>query len=115
MDTRNKILTHEAAERLLRSRPDARVVTGYFDPVLAAHARRLSEIGDRVIVCVRRSDSSLLDQRARAELVASLSSVEFVIPEECLPLAQSAHVIREEEVDLKRAAAFVEHVRRRSG
>ena len=115
MDSREKILSREAGEQLLRTRPNARIVTGYFDPVLAIHARRLAGIGERLIVCVRRSSAELLEQRARAELVAGLASVEFVIPEECLPLAQPGNLIRQEEADLECASAFVEHVRRRSG
>ncbi len=111
VDTREKILDREAAERLLRSRPDATVVSGYFDPLLAAHVRRLREIGDSLIVIVRSSPSSLMDRRAREELLASLSCVAFVIPEECSP----GNLVSEDHADARRTAEFVEHVRRRAG
>lgn len=114
VDTREKILCRKAAAQLLRSRPGAPVVTGYFDPLLAAHARRLREIGSRLIVCVRRSDDCLMPERARAEMVASLACVQFVIPEDCLSTIDSQNVISEEDSDLRRRAEFAEHVRRRS-
>jgi hypothetical protein len=114
VDTREKILSRGAAVQLLDLRPGARVVTGYFDPLLATHARRLREIGDRLIVSVRNSEDCLMPERARAEMVASLACVEFVIPEDCLLRVDSQNLVSEENSDLRRRAEFVDHVRRRS-
>jgi hypothetical protein len=114
VDTREKILSREAATQLLRSRPGARVVAGYFDPLLAEHARRLREIGDHLLVAVRRSDDCLMPERARAEMVASLACVEFVIPEDCLSVLDPQSLVNEEHSDLRRRTEFAEHVRRRS-
>jgi hypothetical protein len=115
VDTREKILSPEAAEELLCSRPGARVVTGYFDPLLSVHARRLAELGDKLLVVVRRSPGDLLPYSARAELVASLSSVEFVLPEDCLALIPPDRRINEEDADRRRTAELVALVLRRCG
>ena len=115
MDTREKILSRETAAQLLRSRPDVRVVSGYFDPLLAGHARRLKEIGDRLVVAVRSLEDCLMPERARAEMVASLACVEFVIPEDCLEAVSPENLVREDDSDLRRRTEFADHVRRRAG
>jgi hypothetical protein len=115
VDTREKILSIEAAARLLRERPGARVVTGYFDPLLATDARLLQEMGGRLIVAVRTPERELLPYRARVELVASLGSVEFVVPEECLTAIPHENVVRLEETHRQSTAELIELVRRRSG
>lgn len=115
MDTRQKILSPETAADLLRSRPGAPVVTGYFDPLLSAHARRLAELGDRVLVVVRQAPDELLPYKARVELVASLAAVEFVLPEDCLAMVPPECRISEEHSDRDRTAELVAHVLRRSG
>ena len=57
-------------------------LVGYFDPMHAAHVRRLGEIsreGDRLAVIVAEPPDPILPLRARAELVAGLGAVCFVI------------------------------------
>ena len=57
-------------------------VSGHFDPLLAEHARRLAQIrepGRPLVVEVTNSAQPLLAQRARAELVAALGLVDFVV------------------------------------
>ena len=81
MDTRTKIIPlHELPERL-QGRAATRVA-GQFDPLLAEHVRRLaqaSEPGHLLVVEVTNPSQPLLPQRARAELVAALSMVDFVV------------------------------------
>ena len=60
----------------------ARWVSGHFDPMLAEHVRRLVEArepGRLLVVEVTNPAKPLLGQRARAELVAALSMVDFVV------------------------------------
>lgn len=80
MDTRNKIIDYQEALAIARDRP-VRWVTGHFDPLLAAHARHVSESiqdGALVIAVVTNPADPLLPQRARAELVAALAGVDYV-------------------------------------
>lgn len=81
MDTRTKILPlHEIQERL-QDRP-ACWVRGDFDPLLAEHVRRVAEArqpGRLLVVEVTNPAQPLLAQRARAELVAALSMVDYVV------------------------------------
>ena len=56
-------------------------MAGHFDPLLAQHVRRLREHvvpGRLLIVEITNPARPLLPQRARAELVAALSMVDFV-------------------------------------
>lgn len=60
----------------------ARWVAGHFDPLLAEHVRRLSEHvapGRLLIVEVTNPARPLMPQRARAELVAALKMVDYVV------------------------------------
>jgi bifunctional ADP-heptose synthase (sugar kinase/adenylyltransferase) len=81
LDTRTKIVPlHELHERL-QDRP-ASWVSGYFDPLLAEHVRRLSEErepGRLLVVEITNPAQPLLAQRARAELVAALAMVDYVV------------------------------------
>jgi bifunctional ADP-heptose synthase (sugar kinase/adenylyltransferase) len=81
LDTRSKIIPiHEIRERL-QDRP-ARWISGHFDPLLAAHIgrlRRASQPGSLLVVEVTNPVRPLLSQRARAELVAALSIVDYVV------------------------------------
>lgn len=125
MDTRTKILDWLQAEAVLRSEGDvspAKVVCGYFDPLVAAHVRRLEEIaagGGRLTVVLATPPEPLLPERARAELVAALRAVaRVVIPpagqvERVLRWFPNAQVFREERADLERTAALMNHVRQR--
>ena len=81
MDTRTKIIPLPELTERLQGRA-ARRVSGHFDPLLAEHVRRLSERrepGQVLVVEVTDPPQPLLAQRARAELVAALSMVDYVV------------------------------------
>ena len=81
LDTRTKIVPlHELQERLQNRA--AHWLSGHFDPLLAEHVRRLAQQrqpGQLLVVQVTNPAKPLLAQRARAELVAALSMVDFVV------------------------------------
>ena len=115
MDTRNKILSPDAAPR------GCTVVTGVFDVVLAADARQLAEIREShpdrpILVVVLPLSEELLPQRARAELVAALRMVDYVVAadhrdlEQLVAAIEPPEVIRFEAADAQRAQQLTEHV-----
>ena len=123
MDTRDKIIALERAVEItaeLRGQgAKPRVVTGYFDVLLASHVRRLRKArnaSDRLLVMVLDPPAPVLPARARAELVAALGVVDYVIPagkhkaEELLRHFDAGEIVREESADLTRARALAEHV-----
>jgi hypothetical protein len=118
LDTREKIVPLELAAEW-RAETAARVVTGYFDPVVAEHASRLGELGDSLVVLIAEPPDPLLPQRARAELVAALRTVARVVMledmavEQALELMKVGEAQREEAADLDRRAALVSHIRAR--
>lgn len=78
MDTRAKIVPLQQVE----ARPGAVWITGHFDPLLAEHVRQLEQARDPgrpLVVQVTNPAQPLLPQRARAELVAALAMVDFVV------------------------------------
>ena len=118
MDTRSKILNPEAAPRACT------VVTGAFDVVLAEDARELSGIhashpGRPLLVVVLPLLEELLPQRARAELVAALRMVDYVVtaddatPDVLLASLKPAQLVRLEEAQAVRKRQLMEHVHRR--
>jgi bifunctional ADP-heptose synthase (sugar kinase/adenylyltransferase) len=79
VDTRTKIVSAAEAARIAAS--GAIVVTGYFDPLLAAHAERLAGLkrqGLPLLIAIADPENSILPARARAELVAGLAVVDYV-------------------------------------
>jgi bifunctional ADP-heptose synthase (sugar kinase/adenylyltransferase) len=89
MDTRTKILSLEpaleAAAQLRRDGRVLRLAAGAFDVLQAAHAQFLSCLrdgGDALLVAVY-DDTSLvrpvLSEQARAQLVAALRAVDYVL------------------------------------
>jgi bifunctional ADP-heptose synthase (sugar kinase/adenylyltransferase) len=57
-------------------------LSGYFDPLLAEHVGRIAqarEPGRLLVIKVTNPAKPLMAQRARAELVAALSMVDFVV------------------------------------
>jgi len=73
----------EEARKLTEGQP-TRWVAGDFDPLLAAHSRRLRELaepGRLLVVAVNDPARPLLPRRARAELVAALAMVDYVVPD----------------------------------
>jgi bifunctional ADP-heptose synthase (sugar kinase/adenylyltransferase) len=120
VDTRAKIIERAAAERIAGGGARLTVVTGYFDPLTAAHAARLAQIAataETLLVVVRTPERPLLPARARAELVAALSAVNHVVVEEGDPawIAElpSAHLVREEVADARRTQDLVARVHQR--
>jgi bifunctional ADP-heptose synthase (sugar kinase/adenylyltransferase) len=81
LDSRSKIIPlHEIKERLQGHA--AQWVSGHFDPLLAPHVGRLGqarEPGKLLVVEVTNPARPLLSQRARAELVAALAMVDYVV------------------------------------
>jgi glycerol-3-phosphate cytidylyltransferase-like family protein len=119
VDTRSKILTFAAALEIA-ARPIA-IVTGTFDVLRAAHARELEEARHwpgvaAVLVAVLPRADELLPHRARAELVAALRTVDYVVaaaPAELEALIQAlepAHVVRLEEADERRRRQLREQI-----
>ena len=80
LDSREKIIDAEQARTVAKTHTGLRVVTGYFDPLLAAHAEALARIGAGLMVLVASPADPLLSVRARAELVAALRGVAWVVP-----------------------------------
>lgn len=123
MDTRNKLLTAGDAlallRRLGREGKPPRLVVGYFDPLLAAHARRLAEARKgctSLMVLVTDPPQPILPARARAELVAALSAVDYVVLPGDQPLEvlfEGAGVLRAEAEDLELRGGLIQHVHER--
>ena len=109
LDTRSKIV--DTAEVLKRLNGRAiRWISGYFDPLLVEHARRLGQMrtpGAALAVVIENPPHPLLPQRARAELVAALAAVDYVILE-------GGQVTHQRLEDLGIRDRFCEHVARRS-
>jgi glycerol-3-phosphate cytidylyltransferase-like family protein len=121
VDTRNKIV---AAPWPGFEKPLV-VVTGYFDVLRAEHVRDLeesrAELGSGTLVAIVVANSgALLPQRARAELVAALRSVDYVAladandVEALVASLGPERVVRLEEADERRARELRELVRSRS-
>ena len=118
MDTRSKILT--LAEGASLAGPLA-MVTGYFDILRAAHIRDLEELhgrvgGAKLLAVVLPERGEILPQRARAELVAALRVIDYVVIAEADRLADSLNpveIVRLEAADPRRARELREHVHRR--
>ena len=126
METRKKILTvAQAVETVRRLRAEGssvRFATGWFDPLIAAHARRLEQLRDgasRVMVIVTDPSRPILPARARAELVAALSVVDFVVPseeerlEDLLTQLEATEVLRGEAADETLTQQLIHHVQTR--
>jgi hypothetical protein len=118
MDTRSKILSFQAAPRACT------VVTGAFDPLLAEDARELAEVRashpDRpLLVVVLPLSQELLPLRARAELVAALRMIDYVVtaheidPDALLRALKPALLVRLEDAQAVRKRQLIEHVHHR--
>jgi len=110
MDSRAKIVDAASAEEQLQ--PGTLVVSGHFDPLLAAHAGQLQKLratADALAVIVTEPAQPILPARARAELVAALACVDQVmIDAPGSPRAQLSLADGHAEL----SAAFVERVRK---
>jgi bifunctional ADP-heptose synthase (sugar kinase/adenylyltransferase) len=130
LDTRTKILAPaEAVEMSRRLRAQGQAVTlatGWFDPLLPAHARRFAGLRDGcacLVALICDPPQPLLPARARAELVAALSAVDFVVVAEpdradgLIAELNAAAVFRGEAEDEQIARDLIRHVhtRQRAG
>jgi bifunctional ADP-heptose synthase (sugar kinase/adenylyltransferase) len=83
-----------------------RWVTGHFDPLLVDHARRIHEFvtnGQMLVVVVTNPEHPLLPQRARAELVAALAGVDYVV-------MKAGDTPSDEPEDAQIQREFIQHV-----
>ncbi len=93
------------------------VVSGYFDPLIAWHARWLKgfkKSGRSLLVVITTPDHPILPPRARAELVASLRVVDHVV-EFSPELAELERVIHLEKEDRELFRDLLELVHSRNG
>jgi hypothetical protein len=108
LDTRSKI--HNARDFAQFA---GTVVSGYFDPITAAHAERLQELkqpGKMLLVLVTEPADPILPALARAQLIAGLRVVDRVAVYS--PEAPQAEVRLEEE-DAERLKKLIAHVESR--
>jgi hypothetical protein len=91
------------------------VICGFFDPLLASHARAIERqriAGGRVITVLVEPAEAILPARARGEMTAALQDVDAVVlPGEAM--AFDAWIDLRAE-DGQRRDEFVAHVRRRN-
>jgi bifunctional ADP-heptose synthase (sugar kinase/adenylyltransferase) len=125
MDTRAKIIDLASATAIATSLQGQgarlKLVAGYFDVLTPDHVRRLWALsnGERIIAVVLDPPDPLLPPRARAELAASLSMIDYVLLlhgaslEQALEQIRPHEVVREEVADGQRSQALIEHVHRR--
>src|SRR5581483_1768892 len=128
MDTRAKILEFDAAIRTIRDlherQASIRFVTGYFDVLLAGHVTQLRAVKEstpacRLLAVIAQPPDPILSLRARAELVAALAMVDYVVTAEPDQMDQliaalgDYEPVRLEEADEQRVRQLIEHVHRR--
>lgn len=120
MDTRSKIIAGKPASIA----DPVVVVTGYFDILRAEHARELQSIRERtgartLLVIVLPAASSIVPPRARAELVAALRMVDYVVSandadiQAMIDTFHPTEVVRLEAADERRTRQWMDDVRRR--
>jgi len=101
VDTRTKIIPLEKARQL----SGTVWLSGHFDPLLAEHARNLrhrAAPGQTLVIEITNPENPLLPQRARAELVAALESVDYVV------LGNGANSDNSDDTSI--TERFIEHV-----
>jgi bifunctional ADP-heptose synthase (sugar kinase/adenylyltransferase) len=120
MNTREKIVEASA----LRGR-SVTLVTGYFDPLLAWHAERLSALranADTLVALVLPLENALLPTVARAELAAALRVIDYVLilagadanaVESLIRELKPAQFFRLDEEELSLRGELMAHVRSR--
>ncbi len=122
MDTRSKILTVESALALDPPRPLV-MVAGLFDILRVAHTRDLADLrrtsASALMAVVLPGPAAMLGQRARAELVAALRMIDYVVAAadaDLDPIAaalQPAALVRLEDADRRRLQQLIAHVHSR--
>ena len=97
------------------------LIIGYFDPLHAVHARRLQELrsgADTVVVAIDDPADALLSRSARAELVAALNTVDYVVTDMDAAKASLPHARQHDlrpEHDAYRNELALHVVRRQRG
>jgi hypothetical protein len=110
LDTRTKII--DAAQAAGIAQAGATVVSGWFDPMVASHAERLAalkEPGKPLLILITTPPNPILDNRARAHLVAGLAVVDYVCDE---PGGLTAQLSLDSEHS-ERLTQLIEHVHTR--
>jgi bifunctional ADP-heptose synthase (sugar kinase/adenylyltransferase) len=110
LDTRSKIIPLHQIQTLQDR--TARWISGHFDPLLAEHVellRRAREAGSLLVVEVTNPVRPLLSQRARAELVAALGMVDYVV----MSNVDAAGLPAGPLIDAGLTQRFIDHVRER--
>jgi glycerol-3-phosphate cytidylyltransferase-like family protein len=117
VDTRSKILTLAAA---LELRPPIAIATGYFDVLRAEDARELGRVRHHpLLVVVLPLANEILSLSARAEMVAALRVVDYVVTaddgdvERLVSELQPVEFVRLETAEARRTSQLIEHVHRR--
>jgi bifunctional ADP-heptose synthase (sugar kinase/adenylyltransferase) len=117
VDTRSKILTLAAAFEL---RPPVAIATGYFDVLRAGDARELAAVRHHpLLVVVLPLNNQILSQRARAEMVAALRVVDYVVTadhgelDKLIESLKPVEFVRLEAAEARRTRQLMEHVDRR--
>ena len=120
MDTRSKILSLAAAAALPAP---VILITGTFDVLRAHHALELAATREgragTLLVAVLPQENALLPQQARAELVAALRMVDYVVAARAgeldmlIDALRPAQIVRMEAADVARTKQLIEHVHRR--
>jgi bifunctional ADP-heptose synthase (sugar kinase/adenylyltransferase) len=124
LDTRNKIIRVEEAAALAGGEKRITVVTGSFDVLLAGHIRELddaraSDPDALLLVAVVAPEHPLVEARGRAEMVAALAMVDYVVSledhemERFLAAFREERMVRLEAAHKQRLRELKEHVERR--
>jgi bifunctional ADP-heptose synthase (sugar kinase/adenylyltransferase) len=124
VDTRTKIITPEDACALARGGQHTVVVTGHFDVLLAADVRELGRVRNSlpdaiVLVALSTPPRPVLDARARAEMVAALAMIDYVVNlddgqiESLVAAFPRERVFRLETAHEQRMRELIQHVRKR--
>jgi glycerol-3-phosphate cytidylyltransferase-like family protein len=101
--------------------PPVAMATGFFDVLRAEHIRELGVMkhGDPLLVIVLPLAEELLGQRSRAELVAGLRMVDYVVAADhgdvdaIIDALKPVRLARLEVADARRALQLMDHVQRR--
>lgn len=101
IDTRTKIVPYEQLDPALPK------VAAYCDPLLPEHIAELSALGHDIAILLVTPADAYLEQRARAELAASLGFVKAVAI-----VDEARHPLLEKEA--QRRTAFLAYVRERA-
>jgi glycerol-3-phosphate cytidylyltransferase-like family protein len=121
VDTRNKILTLDAAAALTG---EIVLATGTFDILQAQHVRQLTAVRQRtpaakLMAVVTPSPRAPLGHRARCEMIAALRMIDYVVAandgdvEPLILSLKPAEVACMEAIDAHLYAQLIEHVGRR--